>query len=500
MRSFYDSNGDGQGDLNGLIARLDYLNDGQPASGKSLGVTALWLMPIMPASSYHGYDAEDYRGVAPAYGSLNDLRRLLDEAHRRGMRVIIDWPFNHTSSRHPWFVESSQGPASARRDWYLWSASDPGFRGPERQNVWHARNGAFYYGVFGAGMPDLNYATPAVTAAAYDTARFWLQDVGVDGFRMDAARYLIEENLLQANRRLVSTPSTIAWLRDFRSFYRDLAPQSLSIGEVWSDSDEAARYVREGALDLTFEFGLADAILRSINAGQAAEFHAGLAWTLRAFPAGQYGVFLTNHDQNRVASRLSSVADARLAATILFTLPGTPFVYYGEEIGMTGVKPDEQIRAPMQWSAAANAGFTTGSPWTAVRPDYAAIHVAAQEQDPASLWNLYRQLIRLRRERPALRAGALLPLASASDKVDAYLRLAGADRLLVALNFGSKPQVGVVLSLTQSDLPAGVYAARDALSGADFPVLTVGANGAIAGYALPTLTERGAVILSLTSR
>src|SRR5687767_12780971 len=251
VRSFYDSDGDGIGDLQGVIEKLDYLNDGDPDTTDDLGVTGIWLMPVMEAPSYHGYDVTDYRKVDPDYGTNEDFRRLVNEAHERGIIVITDFVVNHTSTEHPWFQDSVQGGEHA--DWYVWSDTDPGTRGPSGQVVWHpADNGRYYYAVFWEGQPDLNLANPDVKAEIYDVARFWLEDMGADGFRIDGARHIIEDEASQ-----VDTPETIAWLTDFREHVRSINPDALVVGEVWTSSSTVARYVPE-ALDLGFEFTLAE--------------------------------------------------------------------------------------------------------------------------------------------------------------------------------------------------------------------------------------------------
>src|SRR5574342_674378 len=259
VRSFYDSDGDGIGDFNGITAKLDYLNDGDPNTTTDLGVTGLWLMPIHPSPSYHGYDVTDYYAVNPQYGTMDDFKRLLAEAHKRGIRVIIDFVLNHTSDQHPWFA-ASRDPNSPYRDWYVWSKTDPGTGG------WRVAYSGFYYGSFGDTMPDLNYRNPAVAKQMEDVVRFWLKDVGVDGFRLDAAKYLIEEGTVIQN-----SDSTHSWYRQFRSFYRNLDPQAMTVGEVWDISPTAASYAEGDQLDLTFDFSLAAAFLTSARAGRADE-------------------------------------------------------------------------------------------------------------------------------------------------------------------------------------------------------------------------------------
>jgi glycosidase len=346
VRSFNDTDGDGVGDFNGITAKLDYL--------QSLGVDAIWLMPIQPSPSYHGYDVLNYYAVNPEYGSLEDFETLLAEAHQRDMRVIMDFVLNHTSNRHPWFADAD-GPASAHHDWYVWSET-------AADNHWHPVHGeppAFYYGYFGDHMPDLNYANPEVTKGMEDVARYWLTDIGVDGFRLDAAKHLIEQD-----GKLEDTPATHDWYKDFYTVYKEANPDAYVVGEVFGAGGLVAKTYTGDQMDQVFNFELASGAVNSASGGANSSINSALKFTLPEMPDGNYATFLTNHDQNRVMSVLQGeVSKARVAAAILLTAPGVPFIYYGEEIGMTGTKPDEDIRRPMQWDAGPNAGFSTGSPW-----------------------------------------------------------------------------------------------------------------------------------------
>jgi alpha-amylase len=496
LRSFFDSDGDGVGDLQGLIAKMDYLNDGDPASGEDLGVTGLWLMPVAASPSYHGYDVTDYTTVNPDYGSNDDFRALMAEAHRRGVRVIVDLVLNHTSDQHPWFVESASGPDAERRDWYIWSDEHPGFSGPEAQTVWHERNGAYYYGYFWGGMPDLNLENPEVTAALYDVARFWIEDMGVDGFRLDAARHYVEEG-----RTLTHTTATHSWLQDFYRYTQQLQPDILTVAEVWDVSDVVATYAVTD-VDLAFEFSLAKAILLSVNETRVTPLASALKELQRLYPRGGYATFLTNHDQNRVMDVLSRDENkARQAATILFTLPGVPFVYYGEEIGMTGSKPDEKIRTPMQWTAGPQAGFTTGTPWQPLNEGFEEHNVEVQAADPASLLNHYRSLVALRQAHPALSSMEFHVLESAGQTVLAYLRTGGEEAILVVLNLGMKEAGAFALGSRGSPLAPGHYTARDLLTGSEVETLLVGEGGAVEGYQpLRVLPPQGALVLDLAPK
>ncbi len=267
VRSFFDSDGDGNGDLDGLIEKLDYLNDGDPATTGDLGVTGVWLMPIVQSPSYHGYDATDYYTVEADYGTNEDFRRLIDEAHGRGIHVIVDLMLNHTSSQHPWFLEAAGDPNSARRSWYVWRSDDPGHRTPWGEPVWFPLNDEYYHGIFWEGMPDLNFRNPSVTAEMYEVARFWLEEMGVDGFRLDAVRHLIEKG-----DQYIGTQETHQWLVQWDDFIDQVDPQTLTVGEIWDASVEVAPYVTNDEVDIAFEFALADAILGSVNAENPSAF------------------------------------------------------------------------------------------------------------------------------------------------------------------------------------------------------------------------------------
>lgn len=494
VRSFYDSNGDGIGDLQGLIAKLDDLNDGNPASTKDLGVNALWLMPINPSPSYHGYDVTDYDNINPDYGTLSDFRQLLTEAHKRGIRVIIDLVLNHTSSQHPWF-KAAQDPTSPFRNWYIWSKTDPGYLGPWGEEVWHPSGGSYYYGVFTSEMPDLNYTNPAVTAKMDDIVRFWLEQ-GVDGFRLDAAKHLIEDGSVQTN-----TDATHAWYKSFRPFYKALNPQAVTVGEVQDITPLVADYVQGDQLDLAFDFNLANAFIVSARTGQAEAAEAGLSVDAAQFKPGQFATFLSNHDQNRALSQLAGKLDkGKVAATLLLTAPGVPFIYYGEEIGMLGIEPDPQRRAPMQWSADQNAGFTTGTPWEVLQPDYAqGKNVAQEAADPNSLLAHYRALIHLRNQHAALRVGDWKAVEASSPAVYSLLRFNAGETLLTIVNLSGEAVADGTLKLAAGPLAAGAsYRAFPLLGSGAYADLTANAQGGFDAYSpAATLPAESSLILQL---
>ena len=448
VRSFNDSDGDGVGDITGLIEKLDFLNDGDLGTSEDLGVTGLWLMPIMESPSYHGYDIVDYFKVDEEYGTEENFHRLIEEAHARGIRVVVDLVTNHTSREHPWFQESLD-PASEKRDWYVWDDEDPGYRGPQGQQVWHRTPEGYYYALFWDGMPDLNYENPEVTAEMQEAARYWLEDMGVDGFRLDAIKHIVENGEMQEN-----TKATHDWLKDFYTFYKDVNPDALAVGEAWTGTQQVLKYTGD-EVDIAFQFDLADAILNSANFGLSNMVRDEQQAVVGNFPPGQYATFLTNHDQNRVMSRLGEDENkARVAATWLLTSPGVPFIYYGEEIGMTGTKPDEDIRRPMQWSSddGLSVGFTTGRPWRYPADDYEERSVVLQTDNPDSLLNHYRALIHLRNEHEALRIGEWIEVETDSADVYAFLRAAEDDALLVLINFSEDPVSDYSLSLSEGPL------------------------------------------------
>jgi alpha-amylase len=478
VRSFQDSDGDGIGDFAGLTARLDQLNDGDPATDTDLGIDGIWLMPINDAPSYHGYDAVDYRAINPDYGTMADFEAFLAAAHARGIKVIVDYVMNHCSSGHPWFQAAAAGDP-ARRGWFRWEADDPGQTGPWGQQVWHPSGPDWYYGLFWSGMPDLNYDDPSLREEMLATAEWWLEDVGVDGFRLDAVLYIDEDG-----DQLQDTAGTFAFWEEFNGRIKAVAPAALSVGEAWTSSTNAVRYVQGERLDLCFEFDLSYAVMGAANSADAWWLGEKLRQVTALYPYLQFAPFLTNHDQDRAFTVLGEdPGKARAAAGILLTLPGVPFVYYGEEIGMTGSGAHEFIRAPMQWTGDATAGFTTGVPWQPLGGNVATNNVAAMAADPASLLSHYRRLIRLRQAVPALRRGGVDVLSPSAAPVVAYLRGEGPQAVLCAVNTGGWGQSGLVLGGADALAP-GDHALVDLLAGGAGPTITVSASGEITGLDL----------------
>ena len=487
VRSFADSNGDGKGDLKGLTAKLDYLRDGNAASASSLNVDAIWLMPIHPSPSYHGYDVTDYKGVNPDYGTEADFDALVAAAHQRGLKVVLDLVMNHSSSQHPWFQDSMTGPSAAKRDWYVWQPTVPSWGG----SLWHERNGAFYYAYFWSEMPDLNLRNPAVVAAVEDAMRFWLAK-GVDGFRFDAARYFIES----LDGHISDQPETHALVKQLRADLQRDFPQTLFVAEAWTSEDTVLTYAGDGdEFSLAFSFDQALAMQSAIASGARGELVNTIATTETLFAGKDRGFeapFLANHDMKRILRLLGGdAAGARLAAAVLLALPGTPFLYYGEELGMQGEPSgdDPSKRTPLRWSATPPGyGFTTNGPgWYGPTTEAPGVDVASEQAEPKSLWHLYRKLIALRHAQPALAKGeATRPKVSIPKGPFALLRT-GADhtRVLFVGNFATRTTGPFTVAVDGA--PSTLFA-----EGLDAP-----ATSAAGALTIPNLQPRGFVYLSL---
>jgi len=486
VRSFADAShgplaGDGIGDLQGLIEHLDYLNDGRGAAGRSLGIDAVWLMPIQPSPSYHGYDVTDYFAVNPQFGDLPLMRRFVSEAHRRGIRVIVDLVLNHTSSRHPLFQQALRETAggSARR-MFRFAPLPEQLWGNWGERLWHPAGDAFYYGAFGDQMPDWNFREPAVTAHHRRAAEFWLRAVGVDGFRLDAVRYFYENG-----DELLDTAETRQWLKEFTDYCHAVKPDSFVIGEDTARVPEVARCLRGGAMDSAFEFDLAHAIVESIRL----QTGGILTQTLQQLDTlygrdPRWATFLSNHDQDRIRTQLGDREDrTRLAAKLLFTLPGVTFIYYGEELGVRGAKPDPELRTPMPWSADwPNAGFTapTAHPWHPLNADFKTVNVAA-ESGPDSMLSLYRRLIALRASSPALRHGAPVAITVDDPRLFVMLRTTADEAVIVLANPTDAPRPGPILTLHAGTIPAG-WIAREEIDRVPLAPPWISPDGGIANW------------------
>lgn len=450
VRSFRDSNGDGIGDLRGLIEGLDYLNDGVPGQGDDLEVDALWLMPIFKSPSYHGYDTLDYYSVDPLYGSQEDLEELFEACHARGMRVILDLVLNHTSSRHPWFLNASRGPDNDYRGYYLWRQEDPGWTQPwGNGRTWHRHSsGDYYYGLFWSGMPDLNYTNPEVAQAMLEVGRHWLRR-GADGYRVDAARYLVEDE----ERGQADLAETHAFFQQMRAELEQIKPDHTLVAEAWTERAATQSYYGQGdQFHMAFDFDLASAIERALVSGQRQVLDTELRRIQSQGGLWHFGAtFLSNHDMDRLARRLRRPGALRAATSLLLTLPGTPFVYYGDELGMKQGSGggDEAKRTPMAWSGDLYAGFSRNEPWYSLADGWEQDNVAAQRQDPQSLWSHHKALIALRHQHPALRTqGQVALLDSAQPGLFAMVRWTEQELAVVAINLSGEPLLPQPLDLS----------------------------------------------------
>ena len=511
-RSFLDTNGDGIGDFAGLMSKLDYLNDGNPATTTDLGVTALYLMPVHPATNSYlgGYEVIDYKGINYEYGTNIDFTRLVAAAHARGMKVILDMVFNHTSTQNPWFATGAAGKGSPYDNYYVFRSTNPG--GNWRPNLVNHTNPNFnfFFGKFGPDTPDLNYYNPSVRNTVKDISSYWLGR-NVDGFRLDAPMFLYETGDALTTAQQENLPATYAYWRGWRDHIKAANPQAFSVGETWLQGDipAAARYVYQG-FDIGFQFDITFGLEDALNKGNKLFLQNPVEQSMQYYPFLQFGTFASNHDVYlrgsgntnplRIKDRVSGDAavkdaKAKLVAAWLLTAPGVPFVYYGDEIGIGSTF----ARSPMQWDATANAGFTTGRPWTAIGADYATYNVASEQTDPASILSAYRRLIGVRAAQPALRRGSYQTLTTSAPTVYAYARTYGAETVVVVLNFRALDQRDVTLSLPPSALAAGTYAADDLLNpGAAASPVTVAADGSISGWVpYPLLAANGYAVLKL---
>lgn len=493
VRSFYDANGDGKGDFRGLIQKLDYLNDGDPNTKTDLGITGIWLMPINPSPSYHGYDVNDYRGIASDYGTMNDFKEFLVKAHQRGIKVIIDLVMNHTSRQNPWFAASTD-PSSPYRNYYIWRNTNPGYTGTWGQTVWHPFNSNYYFGMFSSGMPDLDYSYAPVKNDMFNIVRYWLDTLNVDGFRLDAIKHLFENGQIMEH-----VPATFSFLQEFRTYYKSVDPNAFVVGEVWSSTAQIVPYSNGTRLDACFEFDLATAIINAVKNSAPAGLANKVSSVVSSYQPLQYATFLSNHDQDRVFGILNQNEKwMKLAASVYLTLPGIPFIYYGEEIGMNGYGQDQNKRRPMPWTPGTNGGFTTGTPWYALGTPYTTNNIQTMSGDPGSLLSRYRNLIHLRNKEEALRRGGYRAGTSSNANIYSFGRDLENEVVYVIHNFSDFPVSGFTVSMNQSNLDQGSFFVYDLESGASLGQITVNYQGGFAGLAIPgELAGKGSMIIKL---
>ena len=510
-KSFNDTRGKGTGDIRGITEKLDYL--------KSLGAGALWLTPVYPSPMVdNGYDISDYCGIHPDFGTLADMEELIAEAKKRDMRIVMDLVYNHSSDQHPWFLESKKSRTNAKSDWYIWRApkedgsAPTNWRGIFGGSAWTycEERGEYYLHTFAEAQPDLNWENPEVREALFAAANFWLRK-GVGGFRIDAITYIKKpavftdgepdapDGMASIHEMTANTPGILDFLHEFRARVFD-GHDIFTVGEANGVSpEELPLWVGEnGVFSMLFEFSH---VLVPYEGGEC--WHKALPWPLTKLKAaltasqratakeGWFPIYFENHDRARSVNYFfPKGADKKLAAkalaAVLFTLRGTPFIYEGEELGMTNVAWDsidayddisshgqyalaledgfskeealgfvhfnsrDNARTPMQWTAERHAGFTSGTPWLPVNENYRTLNAAAEEKDADSVLHFYRHLVRLRETMPALLDGVYEELLADDEQIYAFSRTAGSSRIKTAVNF----------SLAPAPLPAGFLRGR----------------------------------------
>lgn len=451
VRAFYDSNGDGIGDLNGVTAKLDYLQD--------LGIGGIWLMPILQNNTYHGYDTTDYYHILPEYGTEEDLKNLIKEAHARNIKVVMDLVVNHSSSDNPWFQEALHNKDSKYRNWYQFAKVDEKVRSDSAAGsvAWHTTPDGTekYLGIFVDNMPDLNFDEPEVREEFIKIGQYWLE-VGLDGYRLDAAKHIFGDYKSTLYEQ-ETIDKNVKWWQEFRAGMVAVNPNVYLIGEVWDSSTLVAPFFNN-ALDSAFNFDIAERIVGAAKDERDSDLAYSLVKAYKLFNKSSNGQFLdapflTNHDQTRVMSAVhGKVERAKVAASILLTLPGTPYLYYGEEIGMQGIKPDEDIREPMIWYKD-KAGGVGQSTWKVAKYNTGDAHVSVEQQlaDKTSILNHYKQLISWRKELPALQNGDIFEftLTTRNFSLTQYVRATADERVLVIHNLSDAVQLAELDQSTQ---------------------------------------------------
>lgn len=481
-RSFCDSDGDGIGDIPGIISKLDYI--------KSLGVDAIWLSPVLKSpQDDNGYDISDYQDIDPMFGSLEDMRTLLAEAGKRGIRILMDMVLNHTSDEHPWFVESKKSRENPKHDWYVWRDGVPGTPPNEMRSVfggsawqWCEECGQYYLHQYSVKQPDLNWDNPEVRRALHDMMNWWVRQ-GAGGFRLD----VIDSVAKEPDKMITAEGANLhPYIREMSAAVlrgKDL----VSVGECWSATPETAKLWSDpdgSELSMVFQFehivldqeGWQKWDLKPLPVDELKRVIA--KWQKELNGQGWNSLFWENHDLPRIVSRWGNDGEYRersamMLATVLFGLQGTPYIYQGQELGMTNAcyeleeyrdieirnmaaerlaagyseesvmasihaKGRDNARTPMQWDASANAGFTTGEPWLKVNPNFVDINVAAQEADPCSVLNYYRYLVQLRKREDVILRGDYQEILPERSDLFCYSRCDGETKMTVIANFTSE--------------------------------------------------------------
>ncbi|MBC7486442.1 MAG: PKD domain-containing protein [Cytophagaceae bacterium] len=498
--SFLDTDGNGTGDIRGIINKLDYLNDGNAITKTDLGITALYVMPVHPATNvnYGGYEITDFKVILSQLGSQSDFDELVSKAHARGIKVIMDMVFNHSSAAHPWFNAARAGNGSQYEDYYVFNNSNAVNSWGWRDNSSRSSNTNFKYfwsQFNGEATADFNFRNLSTRNAIKDISSHWLTK-NIDGFRLDAPIYFYGAEDGGAN---TDRAETYNYVREWSAHTKKASPNSFTVGESWFEGcytgkidalvATAAKYVYQG-FDLGFQFNIAYGIQDALNLENKANIIEPMEASMKYYPNMQFGVFHSNHDtynmcagnytQLRLKDRLNSAKDnkTKLATALVLTSPGVPFIYYGDEIGESG----GYARKPMQWTNGANAGFTTGSPWEGIAGDYSTYNVASETNDPNSFLSVHRNLISIRLQEKALRRGGYKTLETSATGVYAFMRTYGSEVVFVILNLSQNDQSNVSLSVSGSSIPNGNYSLNNLLAAAETSTGLTSTGGNVSGW------------------
>lgn len=458
VQSFADSNGDGIGDIKGMTSKLDYL--------QNLGVEGIWLMPMNPSPSYHKYDVSDYYDIHPDYGTLDDFKVFVKEAHKRNIKVVIDMVLNHCGRTNKWFQEALKDPNSKYWDYFVWTHKDDPQTKVEGKIIsgdssnrrrWVKVDGSdyLYYAYFGGSMPDLNFDNPKLRQEVFSIGKFWLGEVGIDGFRLDAARHVFPDDRATDSHK---------WWEYFLQEMRTINKDVYIVGEVWAPADVVGPYLK--GIPALFNFDMGGAIIKAVNEENGSQLvgkHKKIVDFYGSInPDYVDATFLTNHDQNRVMSSVNGNIDKeKMAVALLLTLPGSPYLYYGEEIGMTGKKPDQFIREPFLWDKKENDKLRAS--WIQARnsSDSTVVPASVQLTDKNSLFNYYKTFIQLRNKSYALTYGKLESVnISNNPSVCAFVRSDVNESLLVFHNLSKENQT-VSLPSELQDYKAVYFANKE---------------------------------------
>ncbi|MBQ9621740.1 MAG: DUF3459 domain-containing protein [Treponema sp.] len=496
VRSFADSNGDGIGDFNGIIQKLDYLNDGDDNTTTDLGITGIWLLPIFPSQSYHGYDVDDYYAVNPDYGTMEDFERLLKECDKRGISVIIDMTCNHSSRYTEWF-QAGRDPSDPHHTWYRWIKADDKRYNINQQmwghKVWNEDKkytGNYYSGLFVPDMPDFNLDSPEVRAEFKKIMKFWF-DKGVSGFRYDAACHVYNSAKTPAGTD--SVKQGVAWWKELTDYNKSVKPDCYNVGEVWENNSIRARYI--AGLGSDFHFDMGNRILDMVKSGDdgnnsfANGMQAEYEKLAESNPDYIDAPFLSNHDEPRAAGILRGDYDmCKVAASLYMLTEGVPFMYYGEEIAMRSGTDDPSKRTPMLWNIVSSNGKTKDklqTTWSESRYNMKTVSVAEQEKDPDSLLQYYKRLIRLRTSHPALYAGRFKAVSTGNDSVSSWQMKSDEETAFVMINVSASP--------VEIEVPADYRNFKMAFCSNGIETSIDGADGAITKIKLPA---RSTVVVS----